>query len=206
MVQLAQVRQRPATSSHRGSFGLACRHSFMPLVSSTVHLPHDLKRSGDHIRRRGRKDGGAPRNVPRPRRCRFRPKPCSSPSINSVRRDQIPVGLRPRLHRNAKAGAAGHAAIHRDDEIILASRAILRVGIIAVQQNPVLDGDRVNFARTHAKKGEFRDWLFRIDNREIRRRRAAPAIVFDRRVEKALPGLRPDRVTEQRPVITPGER
>ncbi len=62
--------------------------------------------------------------------------------------------LRAGVHGRAEAGAAGLAAIDRDDEHAFAARLVVAVDVGAVQEDAVLDGDGVQFARPHGEEGE----------------------------------------------------
>jgi hypothetical protein len=63
-------------------------------------------------------------------------------------------GARPRVHRDAEAGPAGLAAVHRDDERALPAGSVPRVGVAATKEHPVLDRDRAQFAGPHSDERE----------------------------------------------------
>ena len=109
--------------------------------------------------------------------------------------------LRAGLHRDAEAGAAGLAAIDRDDEVPFAPRAVMRIGIGVAHQHAVLDGDGGDLAGAHADEGEARAVLRRrVDAHGVSVARGAPEIL-DRRVQEFLPGMRADGIAEERLVV-----
>ena len=154
----------------------------------------------------GRRDDAARRPAaPRRVRCRPRPGIVRSPSSSSVSARSKPASrLRAGVHRDAEAGAAGLAAVHRDDERALAPRLVVRIDVRALQEHAVLDGDGVQLAGAHAEEGVALAPA------------PASAVTVDavglllgapqaqqRRVQEALPGMRADGVAEQRLVVAP---
>ena len=83
-------------------------------------------------------------------------KRCSSPSQLRQRQVEARLRLRAGLHGDAEAGAARLAAIHRDDEVPLAPRLVVRVDIGVADQHAVLNLDRCDLAGAHADEGEAR--------------------------------------------------
>ena len=61
------------------------------------------------------------------------------------------LGLRPGVHRCAEAGAAGLAAIHRDDEDVLAARPVVRIDVGPPETRG--PGWRSRAARRSARRG-----------------------------------------------------
>ena len=80
-------------------------------------------------------------------------------AIEQFGQGEVETGLRLRtgLHRDAEAGSAGFAAVHGDEEIVLAAAADNPCsGYGPLDEHPVLNGDRVKFAGAHAEKRKFR--------------------------------------------------
>ena len=106
------------------------------------------------------------------------------------------------VHRSAETGAAGLAAVHRNDEDALAAGLVVRVDIGSLQEHPVLDGDGVQLAGSHGQQSELLG-RFRIGgDGDAGRMPVRPPQPQQRRVQEALPGVGADGVTEQR-VIAP---
>ena len=116
------------------------------------------------------------------------------------------LGLRPRAHRRAEAGAARLEAVDGDEEGAVAARRVVAVDVRAADEDAVLDLDRVQLARAHADERERR-----LVERLLLDRRCAVAVPARapepdaRREEKALPRVRADRVAEARVVGAPLE-
>jgi hypothetical protein len=109
--------------------------------------------------------------------------------------------LRTRLHRDAEAGAAGVAAIDRDQKRAPAPRAVVRIGIGAGEQYPVLHRDRAQFAGAHADKGKRLASLgLRDDVQRVADALGSPQ-ALTRDMQKLLPRMRADRIAEQRVVL-----
>ena len=64
------------------------------------------------------------------------------------------LGLGAGVHRSTEAGSAGLAAVHRDEEGILAARPVVRVSESSAKKDPVLDGDCVELAGPHPDESE----------------------------------------------------
>ena len=104
-------------------------------------------------------------------------------------------------HRDAETRAAGQGAVDGDDEGIRAPDAITRVAVGAAQEYAILDGDGREFAGPHANKGELLAFhRCRLDAHLFAAAAHGPQRLAWR-MEKALPGLRADRVAEQRVVV-----
>ena len=112
-------------------------------------------------------------------------------------------GLRSGLHRRAEAGAAGRAAVDGQHEGGLAARAVGRVDEGAAEEDPVLHQDRRELARPHPhERVAGRGRRLGLGHETTVVPAGAPA--HDRRrVQVALPGVRPDRVAEEGTVVAP---
>ena len=64
-----------------------------------------------------------------------------------------------------------------DDEHVLATVAVDRVGMSAAEEHLVLDGDRVQVARAHADEGIARGGLGPLDDLEVDRTAVAPGLL-----------------------------
>lgn len=115
------------------------------------------------------------------------------------------IDLRPGIHRGTEAGAAGLTAIDRDDEGLVASNIIGLVAVLACEKDPVLDNDRAELAGAHAYKRERLCRFLVFDDRETITLAAGLPEPLDRWMQKALPGMRPDSIAEQRHVGAPLE-
>ena len=118
------------------------------------------------------------------------------------RQVEAALGARPGAHRRAEARASRGAAVDGDEEGTLPARTVVALDVGALQEDTVLDGDRVQVARADAEEGE----------RPVRRRllgELRPAVVAAARLphpdasgqQPALPRVRPDRVAEARLVV-----
>lgn len=93
-------------------------------------------------------------------------------------------------------------AVHRDDEHAIVPRLIAVVDKRALQEHAVLDADGVQLAWPHGQGGE-------VARAPQRRGDANPPIsvmicmpkTLQRRMQEALPRMRPDRIAEERRVI-----
>ncbi len=167
-VQLPQVRQRSATSSQRGCSRLRCSSSASPAVSSERPICDAARSTARAAASWSRGSAGragsssatcAPRSLPTSTRKRW-------PSlVEQLGQRQVVArpDLRPGLHRDAEAGAAGLAAVDRDDERVAAARLVVVVGVCTADEDAVLDLDRMQLAAPDS------------DERERRRRRVRPA-------------------------------
>ena len=111
---------------------------------------------------------------------------------------------RSRAHGRAEAGAAGLAAVHRDDERPLPARCVVRVGEGASDQHPVLDRDGVKLAGPDAEEGQGRSLGCGLIG-EGEDALLVPARVpepYLRREQLALPRVRPDGVPEAGRVVS----
>ena len=127
--------------------------------------------------------------------------------LDELRQSEVETGvdLRPGIHRDAEAGTARLTTIDRDDEGVVATNFVRLVEVLACEKDPVLDGDRAELAGAHAKKGERLRCLFVLDDREAIALAAGLPEPLDWRMEKALPGMRPDGLAEERSVAAPLE-
>lgn len=96
-------------------------------------------------------------------------------------------GFWPSVHGYAKARSARLAAVHGDDEGVLASCTIMWIDVGSTEKYLVLDCDRMKFAGAHADEGEPFTWI------GLRHYADALRIMFgapktqQRRVQKLLP-------------------
>ena len=88
----------------------------------------------------------APRSLPTSTRKRW---PSSSSSSVSAR-SKPAADLRPGVHRDAEAGAAGLAAVDRDEERVAPAGLVVGVDVSAADEDAVLDRDGVQVAAAHA--------------------------------------------------------
>ena len=101
------------------------------------------------------------------------------------------------LHRHAKAGAAGLAAVDGNQESVFAPRLIHRVHIRAVKKDTILYGDCMQFARADCQEGVFRRPL------ALDRHLVAVAVALGlpeadhRRMQEFLPRVRAHDVAEE---------
>jgi hypothetical protein len=120
--------------------------------------------------------------------------------INELCQRQVKTALdlRPRIHRNAEAGAARLAAIDRDDKGVVAANLIAFAEVLAGEKDPILNGYCAQFAGAHADEGKLLNCLLVFDNPEAIA--VAPGLPepLDRRVQVSLPGMWSDSVAEQR--------
>ena len=110
------------------------------------------------------------------------------------------LGAGPGVHRHAKARTARLATLHRDDERAVTTRPVVGIAVRTAEKHPILDVDRRDLARTHAKE--------RVTRRGpvVRVRRDEAAVGVEPRTEQhrlrpeqvLLPRVRADRVSEQR--------
>ncbi len=114
-------------------------------------------------------------------------------------------GLGSGSHRRAKAGAAGLAAIDREDECLLAPDPVGSIPILAAKEHPVLDRDRPEFAGADPDEGEPLRGRVVFDGREPVAVTARLPEPLDRRVQEAFPGMRPDGIAEIGHVAAPFE-
>ncbi len=113
--------------------------------------------------------------------------------------------LRPGSHRDAEAGAARGAAIDRDDEGRGAPRLVVGIDMRAFQEHAVLDRDGMQVTGADADEGEALG-ARRLGGDGHRVAVAARARQAQhRRVQEALPRMRPDGISEQRVILAPGE-
>ena len=111
-------------------------------------------------------------------------------------------GPRARSHRGAEARPARDAAVDGDEERLLAARRVVAVDVRALEEDPVLDRDRVEIAGADAE--ERKRPLGRRLLDELR-----PALVVPTRLpeahargqQPALPRVRADRIAEPRLVV-----
>src|SRR6516165_9362484 len=108
------------------------------------------------------------------------------------------LNLGPGIHRNTKASAARLAAIDRDDEGTIAPNTVGLVDVLAGEKDPILDGDRTQLAGAYTDKGERLPDFLSCDDGQTIAFTASPAEVLDRRVQKPLPGMGPDRIAKER--------
>ena len=162
MVQLAQVRQRAGNV-----VPALVRRDCPAAVPSARWCPAGAPSGLRCARRRRRPRQPGP---PRPRGAAGPPAPPPPAALptstrkrgarrratRSAARSKPACDLRARVHRHAETGAAGLAAVHRDDEIVTAALAIARVEIRTADKHPILDRDGMQFASAHAEEGEFR--------------------------------------------------
>ena len=159
LVQLPQVRQRSATSSHRGWLGLACSNSLSPSVSRCPsHLTpgsvDDPFGGGDFLL--GRRPVRQVLDQVHARSAADLHHEQMTAVLDELRQGEVETGLdlRSGIHRDAEAGAARLTAIDRDDKGVVAAHLIGLVEVLAREKDPVLDGDRAQLTGAHADKGE----------------------------------------------------
>ena len=158
IVQLPQVRQRSATSSQRGCSRLA--------VQQLAHIvgPHLPAHVAFGPRGRVGRERAVPRRRPAraapgaaaPRRARCRPRPgihARSPSSSVSARSKPASAFGPVFIDTQKHVPPACAAVHRDDERALAPRLVVRIDVRAMQEHPILNGDRVQLAGAHGEEG-----------------------------------------------------
>ncbi len=75
---------------------------------------------------------------------------------NELGEGQIESALRARAraHRGAEARAARHAAVDGDEERAFTTRRVLAIDERSLEEDPVLDGDRVEIAGANPEKRE----------------------------------------------------
>ena len=114
--------------------------------------------------------------------------------------------LRPGLHRDAEAGAAGLAAVDRDDERVAAARLVVVVGVRAADEYPILDLDRMQLAAPDSDERERRRSGCVRRDRElaVRAPLGSPELQLGRQ-ELPLPRLRSDGEAEASLVVAPLE-
>ena len=108
------------------------------------------------------------------------------------------IHFRTGVHGDAEAGRARLAAIHRDDERLLAARAVMRIDIGAAEKHLVLDGDGSELAGPHADEGAGFHLLGRCAHRDVVAIPLRFPKVQNGRMQKFFPALRPHGETEQR--------
>ena len=139
---------RGCAAARRARRPLAARG---PCCGPSGRRPHRPPRSRPG---RGSRCGSSARIA---RRARSRPRPgtgLASAAISVSARSK-PSSLRAGVHRDAEAGAARLAAVDRDHERVLAPRAVVRIDVRALEEDPVLDRDSVQLARPHAHEREL---------------------------------------------------
>ena len=206
-VQLAQERQRVATSSQRGCSGLRYSKSLMPAVSSAT--PHGLG-GARHDLLGGGAVGGRCRLASRLRQQRRTAVAAALgeeavSAVEQLGQDQIEAArrARARLHGHAEARAARLPAIDRDQQGTVAPRGVVGIDEAAVQEDPILDGDGVQLAC--ARADERQTWKYRLlvaDRERIALARCLPQLEAGYE-EELLPGVRAERIAEQCVVSTP---
>ena len=127
--------------------------------------------------------------------------------VNKLGEREVKSGYRfwSGFHRDTEACFPRLPAIDRNKKCVLAAHRVRCIRIRSLREHAVLDGNCVQLASTHADEGKFG-------------RRAGSALhsyavlVFahcpqslDGPVEKAFPGLRPHRKSEQRVIVAPIE-
>ena len=107
-----------------------------------------------------------------------------------------------RLHRGAEAGAAGLEAVDGDDEGVLAASGVVALDLAALEEDRVLNRDRMQLARAHAEKGEWR--VYECLLLDVEATVAPPLRLPETHVrgqQELLPGMRADGVSEARLVV-----
>ncbi len=115
------------------------------------------------------------------------------------------LGARPGVHRRAEARPAGRATVDRDDEGAFAAAGIVAVDIGALEEDAVLDPDRVEIARAHADERERPVGRRLLDERDRRVVRTRAPQAHARGEQPALPGVRGRREPEECVVVTADE-
>ena len=213
IVQLAQARQRSATSSQRGWLGVGLQQFFEPV--SIEGAPHRL-RVRVTTRSAAADFGFGCRPVRQALAARSMPaalptsitKTMTAFSINSVNaRSKPALTFGPGIHRGAKAGSARLTTIDRDDKGLVTSTLVDFVDVRALDKDPVLNGDRAQFAGAHADKSQRLCRFLVFDDRHetIALMRRACHSRSTGGCRKLLPGMRPDSIAEQRRVGAPLE-
>ncbi len=179
MVQLAQVRQRSATSSQRGcsrlrassscrsSARMAAAHAGAPSAATTASA---LAISS--LRRRAMRQ-------------RRRAPPCPPPSPASTRKDAGRVDELGQREIETRRRPSGPCSIETQKQVppaspqltatmkaLLAPRPVMRVDMGAAEEDAVLDGDGVQLAGAHADEGEALVATGSAVDAHVRRRRA----------------------------------
>ena len=96
-------------------------------------------------------------------------------------------------------------AIDGDEKSAFAAGLVMRIDVWPSEENPVLDGDRMQFAGAHADKGEPRFGVgLRDDDRPAFVALSLPQAQHGR-MQELLPRMRPDSIAEHRVVVAPGK-
>ena len=130
IVQLPQVRQRSATSSQRGCSRLRQQQVVdarrCPAAAPSGAAVRSTTVAGGRDGRRRSPARVGQRRPAAPRRARSRPRPGTggrpSQQLGQAPGRSPPPARGPGAHRDAEAGAAGLAAVDRDDEDAVAAR------------------------------------------------------------------------------------
>jgi hypothetical protein len=118
------------------------------------------------------------------------------------KREIVTAGrLWPGPHRRAETGAAGDGTVDRDDEDLFAPAPIVRIDPATSGQDAVLDGDGMEIARPHADEGEAFFWQRLGHDLDATLPVLGAPEPLNRRMEKFLPGMRPDGVAEDGVVV-----
>ena len=205
-VQLPQVRQRSATSAKRGWSRLAASSSGRRAVSSC--RPICSAASSVTLAAASRSSlvasiTGKPREDLAPT---LRPDLDEEavPVLGELGEGEVEAALRTRArsHRRAEARAARLAAVDDDDEGPLATERVVALDVAALEEDAVLDRDRVQVAGSGTEEGQRpvgRRLLLDHRCRAVRRRGAPEADA--RGHELLLPRVRADRPAEDGVVV-----
>jgi hypothetical protein len=128
------------------------------------------------------------------------------PAVGQLREREVEAALRPgaRAHRGAEARPAGLAAVDGDDEDAFPPLRVVAFDVAALEEDAVLDRDRVEIARARAEECERtvgRRLLLDRGGAAVRRRR--PPEAHPRGQQLLLPRVRADSPAEHGVVLAP---